>query len=77
MKEQPGRNLALVGGAGIAQTFMKLGLIDEYLITVHPVVLGRGKPLFKDVTDRQKLKLTRTRSFSSGAVLLEYEPDRK
>jgi len=77
MKQQPGKNLALVGGARIAQTFMKLGLIDEYLITVHPVVLGRGKPLFKDLSDRQKLKLITTKTFRSGAVEVHYQPDKK
>src|SRR5688572_24077028 len=57
MKRQPGKNLALVGGPGIAQTFMKLGLIDEYQITVHPVILGGGNPLFRDVGERRRLRL--------------------
>ena len=45
LKEQPGKNLA-VGGAGLASTFMKLGLIDEYRLFVSPVVLGGGTPYF-------------------------------
>lgn len=73
MKQQPGKNMVVAGGAGIAQAFMKLGLIDEYQITVHPVVLGNGKPLFKDLNDRIKLKLLRTRALNSGAVLLHYK----
>lgn len=72
MKQEPGKTLALVGGAGIAQSFMKLGLIDEFLITVFPVVLSRGKPLFKDLAEKQNLKLVGTREFKSGAVGLHY-----
>ena len=44
LKQQPGKNLVLSGGASLASTFMKLGLIDEYRILVNPVVLGSGKP---------------------------------
>jgi RibD C-terminal domain len=47
MKQRPGKDLVIFGVAGIAQTFMQLGLIDEYHLLVHPIVLGRGKPLFK------------------------------
>lgn len=73
MKQQPGKNMVVAGGAGIAQTFMKLGLIDEYLITVHPVILARGKPLFKHLSDRHPLRLLETRTFSNGVVLLHYQ----
>jgi len=74
MKQQPGKNMVVAGGAGIAQTFAKLGLIDEYNIVVHPVLLGKGKPLFKDLNDRIKLKLLGTKTFNSGAVGLRYQP---
>jgi len=74
MKQQSGKDLALVGGAGIAQTFIKLGLIDEYQITVDLVVLRRGKPLSKDLGERQKLRLIGTKTSSSGAVQLRYQP---
>jgi dihydrofolate reductase len=57
MKQQPGKDPVIFGGAGIAQTFMQLGLIDEYHLLVHPIVLGRGKPLFKGLHDQLKLKL--------------------
>ncbi|MFB3889629.1 MAG: dihydrofolate reductase family protein [Candidatus Bathyarchaeia archaeon] len=73
LKEQPGKNIVLAGGAGLAQTFTKLGLIDEYRITVHPVILGRGKLLFKDLNVRQKLKLAGTKTFRSGAVEFIYQ----
>ena len=74
MKQESGKNILVAGGAGLAQTFIKLGLVDEYLITVHPVILGKGKSLFKDLSDRQRLKLIETRVLKPGAVLLHYQP---
>ena len=77
MKQQPGKDLVIVGGAGIASTFMNLGLIDEYRINVYPIVLGSGKPLFKDIKDRINLKLVETKTYTSGVVGLHYQLDRK
>ncbi len=72
LKQQHGKNIVVAGGATVAQTFAKLGLIDEYLIVVHPVILGKGKLLLKDLNVRQNLKLFCTRTFNSGAVELSY-----
>ena len=72
LKQQPGKNLIVAGGATVAQTFAKLGLIDEYQIVVHPVILGNGKLLLKELNIRQKLKLIGIRTFNSGAVELSY-----
>lgn len=72
MKQLPGKDMVLLGGAGLASTFMHLGLIDEYHLIVNPLVLGGGKPLFKDVQERQKLKLLDTKTFKSGKVVLHY-----
>lgn len=74
LKERPGKNLALAGGAGIAQTFIRLGLIDDYLLLVHPVILGRGKPLFKGLENRIKLKLVETTRLRPEVVELHYRP---
>jgi dihydrofolate reductase len=74
MKQQHGKNMVVAGGAGIAQTFMRLDLIDEYYVTVHPVVLGMGKPLFGNLGDKIKLKLVGTKTFNTGAVELHYQP---
>lgn len=71
LKEQPGNDLS-VGGAGLASTFMRLGLIDEYSLYIHPVVLGGGKPMFGQLHDRIDLQLVETRTFGSGVVLLRY-----
>jgi len=74
LKQQPGKDMVIFGGAGIVSTFTKLGLIDEYRIYVNPIVLGKGKPLFKDLKDKHKLKMINTKAFNSGLVQLIYQP---
>lgn len=74
LKQQPGKDLALFGSATLASAFMRLGLIDEYRLLVNPVVLGKGSPMFRDVTERTKLKLLTAQTLRSGVVLLTYEP---
>lgn len=74
MKQQEGKDMVIFGGAGIAQSFMRHELIDEYRIMVNPIILGKGKPLFEDMTHRMNLKLIKTRTFNSGVVMLVYEP---
>ncbi len=54
---------------------MTAGLIDDYRITVYPIVLGEGKPLFTEVNNRMKLKLLGTKAFNSGPVALRYQED--
>ncbi len=77
MKQQPGKGMVLLGGAGLVSTFINLGLIDEYHLIVNPLILGGGKALFKEVKERHKLKLLTTKKFKSGKVALHYskEPD--
>lgn len=72
LKSQPGKDIWLYGGASLITTFINLGLVDEFRLSVHPVVLGEGKPLFKDLKQRLNLNLTHTRRFSSGVVQLIY-----
>jgi dihydrofolate reductase len=75
LKAQPGGDLAL-GGADLAASFMRHDLIDEYRLYVHPVVIGRGKPMFQLPDARVNLQLIGTRTFGNGVVLLRYErPD--
>jgi dihydrofolate reductase len=76
MKQQPGKNM-LLNGASIGSTFRQLGLIDEYWLIVRPIVLGSGKPLFKDIKDRSSLRLLNAKTLSMGNVLLCYEPQNK
>ena len=74
MKNQPGKDMALLGSGSILSGFTQRGLIDEYRIMVNPVVLGDGKPMFKGIKDRLKLELIQTRTFHNGNVLLYYQP---
>jgi dihydrofolate reductase len=71
LKQQPGKDIA-VGGAGLAATCMKLGLIDEYRLFVSPVVLGAGTPYFPALNERMLLELVEKRTFGSRVVYLRY-----
>lgn len=72
--KQPGRELSLFGSAEFASTFMRRGLIDEYQIVVNPVVLGKERTMLHGIKEELTLKLTTTRTFGDGNVLLCYEP---
>jgi len=77
IKTQPGKDIWLYGGAGLIKTFIQARLIDIYRISVHPVVLGSGKPLFENLKNRLELKLMKTNTFKSGVVQLIYEQTEK
>lgn len=72
LKQEPGKDVWLYGGANLIATFITLGLVDEYRLSVHPVVLGAGKPLFESLHERLSLVLTDVRRYSSGVVQLVY-----
>jgi dihydrofolate reductase len=72
LKTQPGKDIDL-GGAGLASTLVKLGLIDEYRLFVHPVVLGGGTRYFPALDERINLTPVETRTFGSGVVYLRYQ----
>ena len=76
IRDQPGKNIWLYGGANLITTFINLGLVDIYRLAVHPVILGAGKPLFKDIQQRVGLKLVEAKGSGSGVVLLSYSADR-
>lgn len=76
LKQQPGGNILIIGSAGLVRSLVGNDLIDEYRLLVHPVVLGKGKRLFSEEADFT-LKLLDARTFSSGIVLLRYQPDRR
>ncbi len=71
LKEQPGKDLA-VGGAGLASTSMRLGLIDEFRLFVSPVLLGGGTPYFPALDERINLELIETQTFGSRVVYARY-----
>jgi dihydrofolate reductase len=72
LKLQPGKDVYAVGGATLVSSLMNHGLIDEVQLLVNPIILGGGKALFKDVNDRQMLKLVRAKPLKSGKVSLIY-----
>ncbi len=71
LKAEPGKDLS-VGGAGLASSLAKLGLIDEYHLFVNPVVLGGGTPFFPALDERIELELVESRTFGSRVVYLRY-----
>ena len=73
LRQQPGKDI-FVGSRSLIIRLMKLNLIDEFQLCVHPVIAGNGLPLFENMSDRTILKLIKTKIFSSGAVTLYYEP---
>jgi dihydrofolate reductase len=72
IKNEPGKDIWLFGGASLTSALLKLNLIDEIGLAVHPIVLGKGKPLFEDISKRTQLELTDTKAYSSGLVALSY-----
>jgi dihydrofolate reductase len=77
MKQEPGRDMLIYGSASLIRALTNHGLIDEYQLLVHPVILGEGKPLFHDIKARRQLELVRTKPFSSGVIGLFYRPGGK
>jgi dihydrofolate reductase len=71
VRELAARGDLAVGGADLASSFQRLGLVDEYRLYVHPVVIGRGRPLFAPGSHLD-LRLEETRAFGNGVVLLRY-----
>lgn len=72
LKQQPGKDLAIFGSPGLAASFMNLGLIDEYKLTVHPIILGNGISAFANNTTRSTLKLLDSKTLTSGVLTLHY-----
>jgi dihydrofolate reductase len=71
IKQQPGKDLGVPGGIRTAQTFVRLGLLDEYVLMVHPVAIGNGQRVF---TDRVNLELVSTKTYRSGVMRMCYRP---
>jgi dihydrofolate reductase len=74
MKKEPGKDMAILGSGSIVSQLAQEGLIDEYQIVVNPVVLGEGRTMFDGIKEKLTLKLTKTRTFGNGNVMLYYEP---
>jgi dihydrofolate reductase len=79
MKQTPGKDMTILGSGSIVTQLAEQGLIDEYQIMVDPIIIGEGTPIFsasggKGIKHKRELKLTKTRTFKSGVVLLYYQP---
>ncbi len=76
LRRQPGRDI-LAGSRSIIVELMNLGLVDEYQLSVQPIVLGKGMALFQNISHRMDLRLVKTKTFGNGTLTLYYVPKRK
>lgn len=76
LKQQPGKDIQVIGSGDLAQTLMQHDLVDEYGLMVHPVVVGSGKRLFTEGLPKIPLKLVDTKTTSTGVLILTYQPAR-
>jgi dihydrofolate reductase len=74
LRRQPGGDVIAWGGAGFAQSLSRAGLVDEYVLVIHPVAFGSGLPLFGDLPGALRLELTEAKTFETGTVLHVYKP---
>ena len=72
IKNEPGKDIWLFGGATLTASLLQLGLIDELGMAVHPILLGGGKPLFGNLPNRIPLTLRDTKTYNTGLVYLTY-----
>ena len=73
IKNQKGRNIWLFGGAELTSSLMNAGLVDELWLSVHPILLGAGKPLFQGIKERIRTKLIDSKIYQTGLVSLKYQ----
>ena len=76
LKQQPGKNINIAGSGTLVQSLLRDDLLDELQLMVHPVVVGRGKRLFKDGSELKRLDLVDSKTTSTGVVILTYQPRR-
>ena len=74
LKSEPGKPICAIGGAGFMQNLIATGLIDEYHLVIHPVVLGQGLPIFNGAAQPLDLKLVDVKAFPGGIVAHTYHP---
>jgi dihydrofolate reductase len=73
LKNQPGKDICLMGGGELAQSLLSAGLVDKVGLNIHPVLLGAGIPVFRDPGHRVSLKLTECRPLAGGCILANYD----
>ncbi len=72
IKQEPGKDIWLFGGASLTSSLMNLGLVDEIWLSIHPILLGSGKPLFTGISDRIPLQLLESKTYETGLVSVKY-----
>jgi dihydrofolate reductase len=73
LKNQPGRDMIVYGSGKLVSALMQGGLVDDYQLWIHPVILGKGKPLFNNLKERHDMIFYGTRTFRSGVILMHYQ----
>lgn len=73
LKQQPGKDI-LIGSRSLIIQLLKLNLIDEFQLCIHPILEGKGLQFFEDINDRIIFKLAKTKTFKNGAIILYYQP---
>ena len=76
LKKQSGKDI-FIGSRSLIIQLLKLNLIDEFQLCIHPMVEGNGLPLFEDINDRIIFKLVKNKTFKNGAIILYYQPINK
>ena len=74
LKQQPGKNIAVLGSGDLVQTLLEHDLVDEFFLAVYPLVLGSGKRLFREYDQARKLRLVDSKPTRTGGVILTYRP---
>ena len=77
LKRKPGKDITITGNGELVRSLLRVGLLDELSLMVHPIVLGSGKRLFEDGGEREGLELVDAKTFGTGVVHLIYRPSGK
>ena len=76
LKKKPGKDIIIYGSGRLVSSLINSGLVDEYQLWLHPVALGKGKPLFKNLHSRVYMQMVNVKTFSSGVVVLYYQANK-
>ena len=74
LKAQPGKNISITGSVVLVRSLLRAGVLDELMLLVHPIVIGKGQKLFEDMDEQIPLKLAESKTFSTGVLCLTYVP---
>ena len=74
LKAQPGKNISITGSVVLVRSLLRAGVLDELMLLVHPIVVGKGQKLFEDMDEHISLKLAESKTFSTGVLCLTYVP---